>query len=354
LQDVAANLAGDADERSRLAVAINQQGWIFDALTHLGDITQADWRLVLDGNNGVANVLQIPILSGGEHQIARVVLVEPPDRTDAVRRAQAVGNVHERESVGKHLPGIDNHGHFARLARLHLHQRHTANTREQGPQDVITVVAQVRVGNIARKDVQKDGKGSGRDAFDREVDVGRQITAYVADARLGQLQGVLHVGVRVEEDGDLRRAPDGAGTHAPCAQYGSTRFLDRSRDREKHVLGREVPGVNQNHDAGKGQLRIDIAGEAEGRHQAAHRQKCGQQIDGVAVPSAELDHVHDLTLTLALSLSPYPPVRMMVSPGFTPESSSTRSLASIPSSTGTASAFSPSTRYTCGLPSSSR
>ena len=103
----------------------------------------------------------------------------------------------------------------------------------------------------------------------------------------------------------------------------------------------EVAGVGDDNDARKSQFRIDAARQAKGGNNSRGAHERRQQIDGAAVGPAKPHHVHGWTLTLACFSIPYPPVRMMVSPSWTPAAISVRSLVARPSFTGSAVAVSP-------------
>ena len=65
LQDVGPDLTRNIDQRSRLAVAGDENGAIFDSVAHFRDVTQVNRRGSLRVDHGVANLLERGELPGG-------------------------------------------------------------------------------------------------------------------------------------------------------------------------------------------------------------------------------------------------------------------------------------------------
>ena len=231
-------------------------------------------------------------MAGGEDQIARVILVEPPHGLNGVRRAQPVGDVHQREPLGHHLLRVDNDGDFPNVARLDFHLGDAGHAAEDRAQVVEGVVAEVGARNVAVQDHHQDGPGAWRDALDGHLGHGRQVPLRLADRGLGQLQRVLHVRVGVEENGNFTGAADGFRAHSPSSEHAPPRLLERPRHGEQHVLGRKIAGVGDNDDARKSELGVDAARQAKHRNQTRHRQQARQQINRAAVGPAKTHHVH--------------------------------------------------------------
>ena len=236
------------------------------SVANLGQIADADRRAAVNGDHGVADVVEVRELAGGENEILRVVLREPSDRVDLIRGAEFVRHIHQRQPVREHLLRIDDHGDFARVRPLHLDGAHSRHAAEKRPQNVVRVIAQIRVGDVAAQDEAEDRKDRGRDALDINFRVRRQRRARLADARLHQLKRVLHVGVGLKENRDFGIAANGLRINAPHAGRGADRFLDRARHGEQHGVRREVAGARENHDARKIQLGIDVAGQLKYGH----------------------------------------------------------------------------------------
>src|SRR5205814_3328653 len=195
LQNISADLTRDADERARLAISKIQNGRIHVAVFHLADVAQPDGGLIFGGDDGVPDIVEACELAGGKEQVPRVALIEPADRLNVVRRAQPVGDVHERKTLGHHLLRVNQDGNFPDVARLDLDLRDARYAAEDRAQVVVSIVAQVGARNAAGQDHHQDGPGAWRDALDRDVGDGGKVAARLAGRRLRYLPGILHVRV---------------------------------------------------------------------------------------------------------------------------------------------------------------
>ena len=74
VEDVAADLSGDADDRGGLSVPDDQRRAIDDAFAHVGDVAHVDRRAFAEHHDDIPHVLETRRARRGEHEVLLVVL----------------------------------------------------------------------------------------------------------------------------------------------------------------------------------------------------------------------------------------------------------------------------------------
>src|SRR5207302_8241840 len=97
IEDVAAYLARDVDVRRRQTVARDERRPIDDAFTYVGDVADVHRRLLPEGHDHVADVVEALELAGGQDEILLVVLRQSPDRRHLVRVFQRLRHLIDRQ-----------------------------------------------------------------------------------------------------------------------------------------------------------------------------------------------------------------------------------------------------------------
>jgi len=115
--------------------------------------------------------------------------------------------------------------------------------------------------------------------LDLDVEAWRQIAAQLVHARLRLLQRVRHVRVRREGRRDLARAADRARRDAYDARDDRDRFLDRLRDRERHLSRAERRPLRHDRDARELELGIDRRRQPQRGPESAGAQQCDDEVD---------------------------------------------------------------------------
>ncbi len=302
--DVAADLASDVKDRRGAPVAGDQSPAVGGALLDGGDVAQADRALLVRTDHSVAHFVRALELGIGQHQKLLVVAVETSHATDVVGGAQPLRNVGQAEVVGQSLLGINEDGDLTRIRGVHFHAAHALDAAEHRPQVVDRVIVQVGIGHVAVQNQAQNRENAGRQPLDLNLGLGGERAARFIHTRLHQLQRLLHIGARTEEDGNFRSAADGARTHPPHSQHGTHLFFNRTGNDEQSGVRRKIARVDQNHNAGKGQFRINIAGKLEQRDQARQGERAGEQEYSAAVAAAKADQVHCVMCTFAFSGRP--------------------------------------------------
>ena len=342
-QDVAADLARHADDGRRLAVAGNQRRPIHDALAHLGDIADIDGCLVPERDDNAPHIVEASELGRRHHEELVVVLRQPPDGGDLVRRPQRLGHLFDRQLLRVQPLGIDDDGDLALVAGEHLDVGDARDAAQERPELEHRDVAQVHRRDRPCQVDAEDRKQRRGHPFGRDRRVRRQRACDLVGLRLHELQGVRHVGVGVEEHRDLGGPADGSRSDAPGAEHAPRRLLERPRDREHHQARCEIARVRHDDDARELDLGVDVAGQAPHFVEAGRRDEDDAQEDGLGVACGETRDVHCLRPRRTLSPSPCTAEVRTVCPSVTPEATSTASGISMPIVTAVRSAVSPPT-----------
>jgi hypothetical protein len=106
---IAAALPGNRQDGCRLAAAGDQRRAIDNAFANFGDVAEIDRRLVLEGDDDAADVVEAGDLAGGQDQVLQIVLRQPANRRDLIGVLQRFGDLVEGDFDGVQLLRIDDH-----------------------------------------------------------------------------------------------------------------------------------------------------------------------------------------------------------------------------------------------------
>ena len=158
-------------------------------------------------------------------------------------RARHLG---EGQALRAQPGGIDVDMELADLAALHVDTRDAGHARDQRAQLVLREVVQLRRRQGVRAQaVGQHGIDAGRvHPLRMDAGAGRQVGQHLADRGVDVEESAAHVRAPVEGDVDLRAAAAGGGAHVAHAAHAPDRFFDRRRDRDHHLAGGTIAGVD--------------------------------------------------------------------------------------------------------------
>ena len=282
--------------------------------------------------------------AGGEHEELLVVSRQPADRRDLVV-ARSASSTLSSVSFAAFSRSGSTMTDTSRSSLAATSTRPTPGMRESdGRRSNRAISARVHRRQPPGEVVAEDREDRRRHSFDDDFSLRRQDLARLVHLALHQLQGLLHVGVRVEQHRDLGRATDGLRANPAGAEHAAGGFLERPGDGDRHHLRRQIARVSDDRNPRKLGLGVDAARQHGERIGARKRRKRHAEDDDARVMRGEPGNFHCGFAIFTESPRPWTPVVRMDCASSTPLNTSTLPSSSSPVLTGVRVAVSPLTR----------